>query len=112
SVATTTCSATVAQPVPTISSFTATPSAINAGQSTMLAWSVSNASSTSINNGLGTISSTSITVSPAVTTTYTLTATNPGGSNAANVTVTVGTLTGGGNLAAIQALLAQIAALR
>jgi peptidoglycan hydrolase-like protein with peptidoglycan-binding domain len=54
---------------------------------------------------------------PSVTTTYTLTATNPGGSSSANVTVTVGTTTSGGgsggsNIAAIQALLAQIAALR
>jgi hypothetical protein len=114
-VATTTCSTTITQSAPMISSFVATPATITTGQNSVLSWSVANASSTSINNGLGTISSTSVTVSPSVTTTYMLTATNPGGSSTANVTVTVGTTTGssgGTNLAAIQALLTQIAALK
>lgn len=121
SVATTTCAATIAQPAPTIGSFVATPASITVGQSSVLSWSVSNASTTSVNNGLGTISSTSITVTPSVTTTYTLSATNPGGTTTANATVTVnsttststGTGSGGATLAAqIAALLNQILALK
>jgi hypothetical protein len=119
SVATTTCSATVPQPAPTITSFVATPAAITAGQSSVLSWNVSNASTTSINNGLGVISSTSITVAPSVTTTYALSATNPGGTvtSAATVTVTGTTTSGGGTggstlAAQIQALLNQIKALQ
>jgi hypothetical protein len=118
-VATSTCSTIIAQPVPTITSFTATPSTINAGQSSVLTWNVTNASSTSLNNGLGTISSTSVTVAPAVSTTYTLSATNPGGTVTANVLVTVGTTststgsTGGSTVPAqILVLLNQIAALK
>lgn len=101
------------QNAPTINSFTATPNSIMAGSSTVLAWSVANASSTSINNGVGTVSSTSVTVNPAVTTTYTITATNPSGTTTANVTVTV-TPTGSnsGTTNQIQALLAQIKALQ
>ncbi|MBS1859721.1 MAG: hypothetical protein JST11_30395 [Acidobacteria bacterium] len=77
--------------VPAINSFTATPAAINAGQSTTLSWSVSGASSVTIDGGVGDVSSvTSKVVSPAQTTTYTLTATNSSGSAGARVTVTVG----------------------
>ncbi len=112
-IATTTCSATIAHPAPTISSFTATPSSITAGQSSILAWSVSNASSTSINNGVGVVSSTSLTISPLVTTTYQLSATNPSGTVTSQVTVTVNaTTTGSGVSAQIQALLNQINALK
>src|SRR3989344_3435865 len=60
-VATTTCSATVAQAAPTISTFVATPSSITSGQSSVLSWTVSNASTTSINNGVGAVSGTSVT---------------------------------------------------
>ncbi|HJT88117.1 MAG TPA: PA14 domain-containing protein [Bryobacteraceae bacterium] len=77
-------------PAPAITSFTATPSAITAGQPATLSWKVSGASSLSINNGIGGVSTvSSISVSPSVTTTYTLTATNSAGSTAAHVTVTV-----------------------
>lgn len=103
----------VVQNAPTISSFTASPSSITAGGSTVLSWNVSNASSTSINNGVGTVSSTSVTVNPAITTTYTMTATNPSGTTTANVTVTVTPVSGGTGLTTqIQALLAQIKALQ
>lgn len=113
-VATSTCSTTVAQPAPTITSFNATPASITVGQSSVLAWVVSNASSTSINNGVGTIASTSVTVTPSVTTTYTLSAVNPSGTTIANATVTVNaTTTPPTNVSAqIQALLAQIKALQ
>ncbi len=74
---------------PTISAFTATPSTINAGQASSLAWSVSGATSVSI-SGVGDVSTlTSKSVSPGQTTTYTLTATNSAGSATASATVTV-----------------------
>ena len=112
-VATTTCSATVTQLAPTITSFTAAPSSIMSGHSSTLAWVVANASSTSINNGIGTVIGTSTTVSPSVTTIYTLSAINPGGSTNANATVTVVATSTGSTLSAqIQALLAQIKALQ
>jgi hypothetical protein len=79
--------------VPVIASFTATPDSINAGQSSTLQWSVTNADSVSITS-LGTVSNSGTrSVSPTTTTTYTLTATNAAGSvtRTATVTVTGGT---------------------
>jgi hypothetical protein len=77
---------------PSISSFTASPSSITTGQSTLLSWSVSGtpAPTLSINNGVGTVTGTSKSVSPSQTTTYILTATNSAGTATANTTVTVG----------------------
>ena len=114
SVATSTCSATVAQQVPSITSFLATPASITAGQSSVLSWVVGNASSTSINNGIGALSSTSVTVTPAVTTTYTLSAANPSGTSTATATVIVNATTTppSGINAQIQALLAQLLSLK
>ena len=58
-----------------ISTFTATPSTINAGQSSTLEWSTQNATSVSISS-IGTVAASGTnSVSPTVTTTYTLTAT-------------------------------------
>jgi uncharacterized cupredoxin-like copper-binding protein len=72
--------------------FDATPSTINAGQSSQLTWIVQGASSVSINNGVGNVAATgSTTVTPATTTTYTLTAVGPTGNVTATATVTVGT---------------------
>jgi peptidoglycan/xylan/chitin deacetylase (PgdA/CDA1 family) len=79
----------VPTPKPIINSFSATPSSIALGSSTQLAWDVTGASSTSINNGVGIVTGTSTTVSPTQTITYVLTATNPGGSVTATATVTV-----------------------
>lgn len=81
-------------PSPTITSFTATPGAIASGQSATLSWSVTGASSVSINNGVGTVAPTSgsVSVSPTATTTYTLTATNASGSATASLTVGVTTV--------------------
>ena len=77
-------------PLPTIAYFTALPATITAGQSASLSWSVSGASSLSINNGLGDVSGTTTkSVSPTSTTTYTLTATDIRGSTVSQVTVTV-----------------------
>ena len=74
---------------PVISSFAASPQTIASGASSTLSWSVSGATSLSI-GGIGAVSGTSTAVSPAQTTTYTLTATNSGGSTTAQATVTVG----------------------
>jgi len=79
---------------PAIASFTATPSSITAGQPSSLSWSVTGATTVSINNGVGTVSSTgSSIVSPTQTTAYALTAANSTGSTTAVVTVTVTTAT-------------------
>jgi chitodextrinase len=77
---------------PVISSFTANPNAMGAGQSSSLTWSSTGATSLSIMPKPGTISgdSGSVSVSPTLTTTYTLTATNAGGSVTASAVVTVG----------------------
>jgi hypothetical protein len=72
--------------------FSATPSQIAAGQSSTLAWNVTNATSVSITGvGTGLSAQGTQTVSPTTTTTYNLTATGPGGQSVtASVTVTVG----------------------
>jgi hypothetical protein len=77
---------------PVIGSFGASPSAITSGQSSTLSWSLSGASTVSIDNGVGSQSSattSSVSVSPAQTTTYTLTAVNYIGTTTAQTTVTV-----------------------
>jgi hypothetical protein len=77
---------------PTISSFTATPPLIQSGQSSTLNWSVSNATSVSISQGIGTVTGVSKVVVPTTTTAYTLTAANGNGSVTATATVTVSTV--------------------
>jgi hypothetical protein len=86
-------SATIASanPGPSISAFTATPSTNTTGLPTTLAWSASGAAdmTLNINHGVGNVtgsSSTTVTT-PASTTTYTLTATDSNGT--ANRTVTL-----------------------
>jgi len=78
-------------PLPVVSQFTATPSLIASGESTTLDWQISNADSAEIDkaNGLINATSGSLVVSPTTTTTYTLTATNGGGSITSEVTVGV-----------------------
>jgi hypothetical protein len=73
-----------------IGGFSASPSTITAGQSSLLAWTTQGASSASI-SGVGSVPvNGSVSVSPTQTTTYTLTATGAGGSTATKqVTVTV-----------------------
>jgi uncharacterized protein YkwD/chitodextrinase len=76
--------------LPAIASFTGVPLSITAGQSATLSWSVTGATSISVDNGLGSVVSTgSRTVSPAQTTKYKLTAANSNGSSTAQVTVVV-----------------------
>ncbi len=76
---------------PVINSFAGSPAEITAGQSTTLAWQVSGATSVQLSNVTATpqTSSSSVTVVPAATTTYTLTATNSAGSTQQSTTVTV-----------------------
>lgn len=77
-------------PTPT-ATLTASPSSIISGQSATLTWTTTNATSVTINQGIGTVlSNGSLTVSPSVNTTYTLTATNSTGfvTKTANVTIT------------------------
>jgi phospholipase C len=66
---------TVNQPPPKISSFTALPATITAGQTASLSWTVSNAKSVTIDNGVGSgsLPTGTATVKPAATTTYTAT---------------------------------------
>ena len=78
-------------PVPEIETFTATPSLIASGGSTTLAWQITGADTAEIDHGIGAINAAagSLVVSPTNTTTYTLTATNGGGSTTAELTVGV-----------------------
>ncbi len=88
------CSASVtvtAGQLPRIIQFSASPQNITAGQSATLVWAVENATTVSINNGVGNSLSLGGTqsVSPAATTTYTLTATNAAGSVTSTTTINV-----------------------
>ena len=90
--ATATAVVTVTQPtLPTISSFTASPTSINLGGISTLSWTTSGA--TTLNIAPGSLSSTSasgsVNVSPETTTTYVLTATNAAGSVTALAKVTL-----------------------
>ena len=78
-------------PLPVIESFTATPPQIASGETSKLAWKVSNADSVEIDMGIGTVgvSAGEVAVSPAVTVTYKLIASNEGGPVSALVTVGV-----------------------
>jgi len=75
---------------PVVVSFTAAPTSIAVGNSATLSWNITGATTVTINNGVGAVSSVaSSVVSPTQTTTYTLTASNGGGSTTASATVTV-----------------------
>ena len=81
---------TPSTPAPTINSFTATPSIVAKGDSSMLEWSTSNATSCTIDNGIGDVYLSSLEfVYPEEMTTYTLTATNSSGTKTASCTVEV-----------------------
>lgn len=74
---------------PTIS-FRASRLTIAEGESTVLSWTVTNATSVSINHGIGERGlSGSATVGPLTTTTYRLTATGPGGTASEDLRITV-----------------------
>ena len=81
----------VSSNLPVINSFTANPSTITSGDNSVLSWSVNNATSIIINPGniTFTSSSGSVAVFPAMSTSYTLMATNAEGSVSTHVVVTV-----------------------
>jgi len=87
-------------PVPTVTSFTASPASINSGSSSTLSWVTTGAMSTAITPG--TLTSTSATgstrVSPTSTTTYTLAATNASGTTKSTAIITVTAAVAGGPL--------------
>jgi hypothetical protein len=74
---------------PQITSFTATASSISAGAQLTLSWVVSGASYVIVSPDAGAVRSTSVTVAPAQSTTYTLYATNAFGRTTATVSITV-----------------------
>jgi hypothetical protein len=76
---------------PTITSFTADPTSVNSGTSSILSWAAADATSIGITPGTFTSASASgsTSMSPTATTTYTLTATNAAGSTTSTLTVTV-----------------------
>src|SRR5438309_7377648 len=76
-------------PSPTITSFTANPTTVMAGQPVTLSWSVSNSEYNIIDPTAGPVRGTSIVVNPSATTTYTLYTTNQFGRTTATATVTV-----------------------
>ncbi|MFL6437002.1 MAG: hypothetical protein ACJ71Q_05435 [Terriglobales bacterium] len=82
---------TASTTVPTIA-LSVNPNTISAGQSAKLVWSTTNASSVTIDNGVGNVqppASGGITISPSKTTTYTATAIGTGGQTASqSVTLT------------------------
>lgn len=86
----TSCATISAPGLPVINSFNSTPAAVADGSPAVLNWDVSNATALIIDQGVGSVSSsgTSI-VTPAATTTYTLTAVNAAGAITKSVTVAV-----------------------
>jgi|GEM_PF-6621940 len=71
-------------------SISAVPSTISAGSSSTLSWKSTNATSASLDQGIGSVATSgSRSITPASTTTYTLTVTNTSGSGNCNATVTV-----------------------
>jgi len=83
--------AVAAQPAPTISSFTATPSILPVGGgSVTLSWTTTGATSLSIDNGVGVVAGSSTVVNVATGTTFTLTAGNAVGTAKSSAAVTIG----------------------
>lgn len=84
-------------PAPSIGSFTASPVLVAPTVSSVLSWTTADATALTIDHGVGVVTGTlTTTVSPLVTTVYTLTATGAGGTTIASVTVTVSSGVGGG----------------
>jgi hypothetical protein len=76
--------------LPVIVSFAPNPATIDFGQSSSLQWVVQNATTVTIDNSIGTVGLTgSHSISPAASTTYTITATNAVGTVTAKTTLTV-----------------------
>ena len=82
---------------PVVKTFSASPAIINAGEVTTISWTVNGANSVFIDQGVGSVAlNGTTTVSPAVTTTYILTANNAAGNTTVRCQVTVkGSIQGG-----------------
>ncbi len=76
-------------PAPAITSFTANPATVSAGQPVTLSWNVAGASYFVVSPQVGAVRGTSVIVTPTQTTTYTLYGTNAYGRSAVHVKVTV-----------------------
>ncbi|MCX6006529.1 MAG: hypothetical protein NTZ34_04610, partial [Chloroflexi bacterium] len=75
---------------PVVSSFSANPSSIASGGTSTLSWSVTGATSVSLDNGIGNVAvSGTRAVAPTASTIYILTASNASGSNNATTQVLV-----------------------
>ncbi len=75
---------------PVISSFAANPDSVNSGESSTLIWNVTDATTVSIDQGIGDVALTGTRmVSPGTTTTFTLTATNSAGTVTESAVVNV-----------------------
>ena len=76
-------------PVPRVY-LSASPSAITRGQSSILTWKSENASSVTLDGGIGTVSNTGTrAITPQSSATYTAVATGPGGTSESSVRITV-----------------------
>ncbi|MBM3155201.1 MAG: hypothetical protein FJ008_07700 [Chloroflexi bacterium] len=76
--------------MPVINSFFASPAVVVKGSSTTLSWSVSNAATVQIDQGIGTVNASGIkTITPSTSTAYTLIASNPSGWVSQTITVSV-----------------------
>jgi hypothetical protein len=74
---------------PVVVNFSASGATIVSGASVVLGWSVTGADTVQIDQGIGEVVGTLLSVAPATTTTYTLTALNSGGTATATVVVRV-----------------------
>jgi Bacterial Ig-like domain len=79
-------------PKPTINAFSATPASLTAAGQVTLVWDVSDATSLSVDSGVGAVTGTSKVVSVTSSTAFTLTATNANGSSTKTIEVTVASL--------------------
>ncbi|BDU68956.1 hypothetical protein GETHOR_10570 [Geothrix oryzae] len=82
-------------PAPTIGYFSAPSYLLGGSSSAQLAWQVTGATSLTLDQGIGTVTGSTCWVHPNQTTTYTLTASNAGGSVSATCTLTVFPATAG-----------------
>lgn len=79
---------TMSTPTATLS---VSPTSISPGQSSTLSWQTTDATTVTIDNGIGTVAASgSQSVTPTASTTYNLSATGPDGTVSASATVTVG----------------------
>ncbi len=75
---------------PVVASFSASPASITSGSGSTLSWSVTGATSVSLDNGIGNVAVNGTrAVAPAATTVYTLTASNSAGSSTASTEVII-----------------------